>query len=149
MSEKGITGAGVGILILRNEKILLGLRNPDPIKADSALHGEGTWTCPGGKIIFGQGFEEAARRELMEEIGITPNNLEVYSISSEHKLVSDKHYITVGLLCTDFSGEVKTMEPEEIVEWRWWDINNLPPNMFPPSKKMVRNYLTGEFYTPE
>src|SRR3989338_7911453 len=90
MAEQGISGAGVGILVLKDNKVLLGLRNPDPVKADSALHGEGTWTCPGGKIIFGQSFEEAAERELMEEVGITPNNLTVYSLSSEHNLVSDK-----------------------------------------------------------
>ena len=149
MSEQGISGAGVGVLVIKDNKVLLGLRNPDATKADSALHGEGTWTCPGGKIKFGQSFETAARRELNEETNLVANKLEVYSISSEHNLVSDKHYITIGLLCADFSGEVKTREPEEIVEWRWWDINNLPPNMFPPSKKMVRNYLAGKFYMAE
>lgn len=149
MNEQGISGAGVGILVLKDNKVLLGLRNPDPTKADSALHGEGTWTCPGGKIMFGQSFEAAAARELLEETNLQANKLEVYSLSSEHNLVSDKHFITIGLICRDFSGEVRTTEPEEIVEWRWWDMKNLPVNMFPPSRKMVRNYLAGKFYITE
>jgi len=37
-------GVGVGVLILKDNKILLGKRNEDPEKASSFLHGEGTWT---------------------------------------------------------------------------------------------------------
>jgi len=147
MSKQGISGAGVGILVLKDNKVLLGLRNPDPVKADSALHGEGTWTCPGGKIRFGENFEKAAAPQLLEETGLVTDSFHVYSVSND--VGSDAHFITIGLLCKKFTGEVKTMEPDEIVEWRWWDINNLPLNMFPPSKKMVRNYLAGKFYLPD
>lgn len=40
---------GFGVMILRDGKILLGKRHEDPIKADSELHGEGTWTMPGAR----------------------------------------------------------------------------------------------------
>ena len=47
MNEGKMPGVGVGIMILngRNE-VLLGERHEDPGKADSELHGEGTWTMP-------------------------------------------------------------------------------------------------------
>ncbi|MFH1867177.1 MAG: NUDIX domain-containing protein [Patescibacteria group bacterium] len=147
MSEKGISGAGVGILVIRDNKVLLGLRNPDPAKADSALHGEGTWTCPGGKIKFGQNFEEAASRELTEETGLAGKSFKVFSVSND--IGTEAHYVTIGLLCENFSGEPKTMEPEEIVEWRWFDLNNLPDNMFFPSRKMAENYINNRFYKVE
>lgn len=35
MSEKGITGGGVGVMVIKEGKVLLGLRNSDPAKADS------------------------------------------------------------------------------------------------------------------
>lgn len=41
-------GLGVGVMIIKDDQILLGLRNPDKIKASSELQGEGTWTMPGG-----------------------------------------------------------------------------------------------------
>ena len=39
-------GVGFGVLLLRHNQILLGKRHYDPKKADSELHGEGTWTMP-------------------------------------------------------------------------------------------------------
>lgn len=55
-------GVGFGVMILKNNKVLLGKRHIDPEKADSELHGEGTWTMPGGKSHFGESFEEASYR---------------------------------------------------------------------------------------
>ena len=64
--EKSKTlGIGVGIIVL-NEKqeVLLLLRNSDAALADSAMHLEGTYTLPSGKVIFGETFEEAAIETL-------------------------------------------------------------------------------------
>ena len=44
-------GVGFGVMILKQGRILLGKRHSDPDKADSELHGEGTWTMPGGKLL--------------------------------------------------------------------------------------------------
>ena len=45
-------GLGVGFMVLKDNKMLLGLRNPDKEKASSELQGQGTWTMPGGKVEF-------------------------------------------------------------------------------------------------
>ncbi len=47
-------------MILRHNQVLLGQRHSDPEKADSALQGEGTWTMPGGKLHYGESFEDGA-----------------------------------------------------------------------------------------
>ena len=47
----------MGIMVMdKNERILLGLRNDDVVKASSELHGEGTWTMPGGKKVLNWGM---------------------------------------------------------------------------------------------
>ncbi len=76
-------GIGFGVMILMNGKVLLGQRHVDPVKADSAMHGEGTWTMPGGKLHFGESFEEGACREVAEEIGVAiqPKDLKVISLT--------------------------------------------------------------------
>ena len=50
--EKKYPKVGFGIMVLKDNKILLGKRNDDAEKASSQLHGEGTWTMPGGKLHF-------------------------------------------------------------------------------------------------
>ncbi|MDD2696971.1 MAG: NUDIX domain-containing protein [Candidatus Pacebacteria bacterium] len=146
MDEQKLKPAvGVGVMILKDNKILLGKRHSDPDKADSELHGEGTWTLPGGKLHFQEGLKEAAKREVAEETGITVKNLEEL-ISVSNDTVPDKHFVTIGFLCTDYEGEPKVMEPDEIVEWQWFDLNSLPSPIFPPSGKVIKNYLTKKIY---
>lgn len=138
-------GVGVGVMILKDNKILLGKRHSNPDKADSELHGEGTWTMPGGKLHFQEGLKEGGRREVSEETGIKIKDL-VELISVSNDTVPDKHFVTLGFLCTDFEGEAKVMEPDEIIEWKWFDLNNLPSPIFPPSAKIIKNYLAKKIY---
>lgn len=147
MNQKPRVGIGVGVMIIKDGKILLGLRNSDPEKADSELHGEGTWTMPGGKIEFGEEPHETAVREVREETGMLIKPPRLISVSSEK--VPDAHFITLGFLCKDFEGEPKVMEPDEIVEWKWFPLNNLPSNIFEPSRNVLNNYLSKRFYAGE
>ncbi len=136
-------GVGVGVMILKNNKVLLGKRNEDPTKADSLLHGEGTWTLPGGKLDFKEDIQDCAYREVFEETSIRINKDKLKIISVTNDIVEDAHFVTIGFLCKDFAGEPKVKEPDEIVEWRWFDLNNLPTPMFFPSGKILKEFLAG------
>jgi 8-oxo-dGTP diphosphatase len=146
MSQDKKVGVGFGVMILKDNKVLLGKRHEDPNKADSELHGEGTWTMPGGKIHFGEAFEQAAAREVMEETGIKVNEDKLKFISLANDKVRDAHFVTIGFLCEDFEGEAKVMEPDEITKWQWFDLNNLPEKVFFPSDKVLKNYLDNTIY---
>jgi len=143
MSEQKVR-AGFGAMILKDGKVLLGHRHDDPEKASSELHGEGTWTMPGGKMEFGESFEEGIRREVLEETGLTINSFKVISVTND--IVPDAHFVTIGFLVTDFFGVPEIREPDEIVEWQWFSLDNLPEPMYPPAAKIVKNYLAGEVY---
>lgn len=132
------------MLFLREGKVLLGHRHPDPKKADSALHGEGTWTMPGGKLDFGETFESGAKREVKEETGI--DLLELKAISLNNDRVADAHFVTIGLQALRWSGEPQVLEPDEITEWRWFSLDELPELMYFPSAKMLRNFKSGKFF---
>lgn len=137
-------GVGFGIMVLKQGKVLLGHRNEDAEKASSLLHGEGTWTMPGGKLHFQENLKEGAERELMEETGIKAKSLKVISISND--IVHDAHFLTIGFLAEEFEGEAKVMEPDEITEWKWFDLNSLPSPLYFPSEKIIKNYLAGKIY---
>jgi 8-oxo-dGTP diphosphatase len=140
-------GAGFGVMILNGREILLGHRNKDPKKASSLLHGEGSWTMPGGKLHFKENLKEGAIREVFEETGIRVKNLKVISVSND--IVPDAHFVTIGFLTEDFEGEAKVMEPDEIIEWNWFSLDNLPSPLYFPSEKIMKNYLAGKIYQDE
>lgn len=137
-------GIGVGVLVLQNNKVLLGKRNDDANKASSLLHGEGTWTMPGGKVDFGETVVTAAKRELYEETGINTDNLEVFCVNEE--ILPDVHFVTLGVILKECEQNPETKEPIEITEWKWFDMDNLPVNIYPPSKKILNNYKQNKFF---
>lgn len=145
--KKKKVGVGFGVFILKDNKILLGKRHEDPEKASSLLNGAGTWTMPGGKLHFGETFEEGAIRETLEETGIKLNNVDVICVNND--MVETAHFITIGLFSDDFEGEPKVMEPDEITEWHWFDLDNLPDPIYFPSAKVLENYKNKKFYVSQ
>ncbi len=87
------TGKGVGVLVVRDGKILIGFRR-----------GEGTFCGPGGHIEYGETPEEAAIRETVEEFSIMPT--ELIHIGSTSGAV--KPYLPSEIyLCTEYDGTPK------------------------------------------
>jgi len=146
MEEKQRPQVGVGVMIFKEGKVLLGRRHDDPNKADSDLHGEGTWTMPGGKLDFRETLIGGIYREALEETGIKVNKEKLKIISVADEIVPDNHYVTIGFLCENFEGEPKIMEPEEITEWKWYNLDILPEKVFPPSAKIIKAYLNNKIY---
>ena len=140
-------GVGFGVLILKDNKVLLGKRHEDPEKASSLLNGAGTWTMPGGKLDFGETFEQGTKRETMEETGIKLNKVDVICVNND--MVETAHFITLGLFSDDFEGEAQVLEPDEITEWGWFDLNELPSPIYFPSAKVLENYKAKQFYLPQ
>lgn len=145
MSEdKKKVGAGFGVVLEKDGKILMGLRHLDPDKADSAFRSAGEWSLPGGKLDWGETFEEGAIREVKEETGIDiedPEVISVHNCKNQHA-----HFMTVGLSAKKWTGEAKVMEPDEMIEWRWFDLKDLPHPRYFPSFMVIENYLQNKFY---
>lgn len=145
--DKKQARVGFGVMILKEGKVLLGKRHDDPEKASSMMHGEGTWTMPGGKMDFGETFLEACYREAFEETGLKIKKDTLKLISLTDNIIPDVHFVTAGFLCEDFTGKPKVMEPDEITEWKWYDLNDLPANVFPPSREVLEHYAEGKIYS--
>ena len=63
-AQRPVTEAAVGILVDAEGRYLLTSRPPGKVYA-------GYWEFPGGKLEVGESVEQALRRELQEEIGVT------------------------------------------------------------------------------
>ncbi|MFA6268271.1 MAG: NUDIX domain-containing protein [archaeon] len=145
--EKKRVGSGFGVMVLKEGKVLLGKRHEDATKADSELHGEGTWTMPGGKFEWGESFSVGAARELKEETGMILTKSKVLCVNNDKN--EHAHFVTVGFFAEEFTGEARVMEPDEITEWKWFSLNELPSKVFPPSTKVIKCYLEKKFTLEE
>ena len=149
MVENNKIGVGFGVMLLRGWKILLWQRHVDPIKASSELHWEWTRTMPWGKMHFHESFEEWCYRETLEETGIKIDKKNIKIISVSNDMVPDKHFLTVGFLCEDSEGEAQVMEPDEITQWKRFDLDSLPTPLFFASANVLKNYLAWTVYTQQ
>lgn len=138
-------GIGVGIIIKNGEnKILMLLRNSDDKKADSDMRLEGTWTLPSGKVKFGETIEEAGIRKVKEESNLEVNKIKVICVQND--INEYAQYITFGLLAEEYTGIIKLPETEELVEYNWLDIKDLPENTCMPTKRILEKYMSKKFY---
>lgn len=145
MSEQYVR-VGFGVMILKENRVLLGKRHDAAEKASSEMHGEGTWTMPGGKLHFQKTFEGGAVREVKEETGIEIKESDLELISVTNNRVPDAHFLTLGFLINECDQEPRVMEPDEITEWRWFELDNLPTKVFPPSLEVIDHYNSKVIY---
>lgn len=139
-------GVGVGILIVRDGKVLLGRRHENQKKADTKLTGAGTWTMPGGSLEHGESFIEAAARELEEETGMALKEGEVFCVNND--VDENAHFVTVGILAKEVTGSPEVREPNTITTWEWFGMDDLPDPMYFPSAHAIENYQKGLFHIP-
>lgn len=144
MSER-IPKVGLGIIILdKTGKVLLILRNSDAKKADSEMRLEGTWTLPAGKMKYGETLFEAAKRKVKEETNLYVSNLKVISVADD--INEFAHYVTIGLVADKYEGIISLGNTEEHVDYKFFDMDNMPNNLCEPSKKIITNYRQNKIY---
>ena len=104
----------------------------------------GMYNLVGGKIEKENDGLNEAYRELEEETSLIAKGLKLICVSDD--MTDTSHYVTAGFLVNCYEGEIKAMEPETILEWKWFDIDNLPENMYKPSKVVIEKYLNNIIY---
>lgn len=100
-ADRPITEVAVGVLIDPQGRFLLTTRPPGKVYA-------GYWEFPGGKLEAGESVEQALRRELQEEIGVTIGQAHPW----QEQLVDYPHALVRLNFCKvyDWSGELQMHE---------------------------------------
>jgi 8-oxo-dGTP diphosphatase len=115
---------GVGALIVRDGRLLLGLR--------TGAHGAGTWCLAGGHLDPGETADQATIREVREETRmrarVTGPPLPEIVMWSTEKLRLYRDLITP----CDTDGDPVRVEPDRCLEWRWSDPADPPEPLFFP-----------------
>jgi 8-oxo-dGTP diphosphatase len=101
-AERAVVDVAVGVL-MQGEEFLLTSRPEGKVYA-------GYWEFPGGKLEAGESVEQALRRELQEELGITIGPAQVWKtqmVDYPHALVR-LHFCKVW----DWQGELQMREAQ-------------------------------------
>ncbi len=112
MNERTLeTRIGVGVLVIRDGRVLLGVRRNS--------HGHGEWAPPGGHLEANETVTECAARELFEETGLTVQSSRAgpYSVNDFPEI--GRRYVTLMIITTDFGGTLSAREPDKCPEWVW------------------------------
>ena len=96
---------GIGVLIFKEGKVLLGKRKN--------AHGEGEYAGTGGHLENLESFADCAKRETLEETGIEIDNVRFLCVTNLRKY-APKHYIDIGVTADWKSGEPQVLEPEKV-----------------------------------
>lgn len=148
MEKFKMPGVGLGVIVLNSEgEILLILRNSNSNLAKSDMHLEGTWTLPAGKIKYGETLIDAAKRKVKEEVNLTIDNIKVISVADDINVYA--HFLTIGLLVDSYKGTIDLGKTKEHVDYKFYDLDNLPDNLCEPSKTIISNYRNNRMYKGE
>jgi len=126
---------GIGVMVMREGKVLLGKRR--------GSHGAGEYAWPGGHMEYMESFEGCAKREVMEETGMEIQNVRFLRLMNL-KDYAPKHYVDIGLVAEWKSGEPQPMEPDKIERWDWYDIDHLPSPLFSTIPTYIEEFRTGK-----
>ena len=127
---------GVGVIFVRQGRVFLAKRQ--------GAHGEGTWGSAGGHLEDGESFEECARREALEEVGLIVGDLQFLCVSNI--VAYRKHYVDIEFLGDIGKQEPILIEPERFSHSNWFPLGSLPQPIFQPVCYALDSLRTGRHY---
>jgi NADH pyrophosphatase NudC (nudix superfamily) len=118
----------VAVVVGHNESVLLGRRRIDP--------GSGSWSFPAGYVNRGEVLEEAAVREVGEELGVS---IRLTGLVGAYSQRDDPVVLIV------YAGEVQAGQPRpdgrEVSEVRWFALDALPTDLaFPHDRHVLADW---------
>ena len=125
------------VVILFNEKAEVLLEE----RAD-----DGFFDFPGGGIDLKESAEDAARRELKEETGLTADELKLFKVYSgeiTHYVYfnGDEIYgVDLVYICHKYHGEMKP-QLEEVKSLKFYDLKHMPEKMSIRNKQIIKDLL--------
>lgn len=132
---------GVNAFVVKDGKLLLGKRKN--------TYGAEYWGLPGGHLEFGEAMLDAVARELFEETGLEAESYSFLNLVNTPR--TGEHYIQLGFIANNVQGEPVLKEPEKCYGWEYFELANLPQEIFTSHKNLIKTFVekSGNFVDSE
>ena len=130
MTDQKQVRVGLGVFVWKDGKFLMGQR--------LGSHGANTWSIPGGHLEFGESWEAGAAREVLEETGVSIDNIRLLTATNDAFPDDNKQYATIWLESDWVSGEPTITEPDKLIKLEWRTFQTLPSPLFEPCWRNLR-----------
>ena len=120
---------GSRCLVISGERVLLVHHSYEP-----------SWYLPGGGLKRGEGFKEAAAREVQEETRVTVRDLRLFGLY--HPRSDGKNDHVAVFVAGGFEGEAR-QGSREIDAVGWFPVRELPADTSPASRRRIEEYFQG------
>jgi len=128
---------GVGVMVLKDGKVLLGKRK--------GSHAPSEYAGPGGHLEYMESPIDCATREVEEETGIRIKNVRFLMLHNLTKY-EPKHIVLINFIADWESGEPHVRELDRHEGWDWYDLDKLPAPLYETVSECVEAYKTGQTY---
>ena len=113
-------------------------------RAPTKDFGAGTWECPTGHVDQGEGFEQAAHREVREELGIEMQIDGILGTTHFYRgqPVPENELVGVIFLCS-IADSIPVQISDEHSEYRWLSASEALEMLSPdnPSQEWIRRVI--------
>jgi 8-oxo-dGTP pyrophosphatase MutT (NUDIX family) len=118
-------------------EVLLGLRHGTGYR-------DGHWAAVAGHVERGESVFEAARREALEEVGVTDVRLEPWC-AMQRTGAGDPvdERVDYFFTSTSWSGVPRILEPSKCADLRWFNLAGLPSPVVPHELRVLRSITAG------
>jgi 8-oxo-dGTP diphosphatase len=127
--DRRMAVVGVGAMVLRGNRVLLGRRK--------GSHGAGQYAWCGGGVEFNETLEDAVAREVRQESGMRVTRTRLLCVSNIREY--GRHYVDFEFL-VDAEGDPVVREPWRCESWEWYDLDKLPQPLFRPVERGIDSY---------
>jgi len=121
-------------LVLYKNKLLLTKRGKRPYK--------GWWELPGGFIDRGESSEEAAIREIKEEVGLKIQLMKIIGIYPDIYTYNSDQYHTLNIFYLAKSASSKIQAFDDVCDSHWFAKKDLPKNIaFKNGQSAIKDFI--------
>ena len=132
----------VHLFLIKDNQVLL-------LRRFKTGYEDGNYSVPAGHVEEGEGAIESMMRETREEIGLSirKKDLVVSHVMHRQRLDEGNERIDFFFTLKNWQGEPKICEVDKCDELKWFDMDNLPPNIIPYVKKALESVRNNQLYS--